>query len=163
MKKIFPLFAVLLLVAIIFSSCIRDNCGGVSCQNEGVCVQGTCACLSGYEGDNCEKWWTDKFDGKWKVTDVNGSLTQTYDLNIVSSLKDTFLIFGLVDSIDTDTVYCIRKSYYAFDILAKTMVDTTKKIESGSGTINKENNTVTGLYSFAFGDSVVATKFTWAR
>lgn len=161
MKKQWYILASLLIVVLSLSACIRDNCGNTVCQNEGVCVQGNCACVQGYEGDNCEKLWTDKFDGVWTASDETEGLLHGYDLTIVSSLKDTFLVLGLVDSVDT--VYCVRKSRYVFDMLTKTLPDTTQKITSGSGTINETHTSVTGLYSFAYGDSVVATKFTWAK
>ena len=42
-------------IAIIYSSCSKDKCKGVSCQN-GVksCIDGTCQCPAGYAGNFCE-------------------------------------------------------------------------------------------------------------
>ncbi len=40
--------------AIIYSSCTKDRCKNVACQNGGTCVNGYCSCPSGYEGDHCE-------------------------------------------------------------------------------------------------------------
>ena len=46
---------VCLFVAVIYSSCSKDNCKNVSCQN-GVtaCLNGTCICPTGYTGNFCE-------------------------------------------------------------------------------------------------------------
>lgn len=59
MKKINTVFAPLLslcmLAAIIFTSCTKDNCKGVLCQNGGTCMQGSCQCPTGYYGNFCEQ------------------------------------------------------------------------------------------------------------
>lgn len=36
------------------TSCNKDRCNNVTCQNGGTCVNGYCSCPTGYEGDNCE-------------------------------------------------------------------------------------------------------------
>ncbi len=40
--------------AIVYSSCTKDRCSNVTCQNGGSCVNGYCSCPSGWEGDHCE-------------------------------------------------------------------------------------------------------------
>ena len=39
---------------VIYSSCKKDPCSGVTCQNGGACNGGSCTCLSGYSGSRCE-------------------------------------------------------------------------------------------------------------
>ena len=38
----------------IYTSCNKDRCSNVTCQNGGACVNGFCSCTYGYEGDHCE-------------------------------------------------------------------------------------------------------------
>ena len=38
----------------IYTSCNKDRCSNVACQNGGTCVNGYCSCPTGYEGDHCE-------------------------------------------------------------------------------------------------------------
>ena len=40
--------------AIVYSSCKKDPCSGVNCQNGGACSNGSCVCPSGYSGSFCE-------------------------------------------------------------------------------------------------------------
>ena len=39
---------------IIYTSCKKDPCSGVTCQNGGSCDNGSCTCLSGYSGTYCQ-------------------------------------------------------------------------------------------------------------
>ena len=56
MKKIIlvGLFALTCLISLIYSSCKKDACSGVNCQNGGACSGGKCVCPSGYIGTYCE-------------------------------------------------------------------------------------------------------------
>lgn len=40
--------------ATIYTSCKKDPCKGVNCQNGGACSNGKCSCPSGYGGNFCE-------------------------------------------------------------------------------------------------------------
>lgn len=40
--------------AVLYSSCKKDACSGVTCQNQGTCSGGKCTCPTGYSGDHCE-------------------------------------------------------------------------------------------------------------
>ena len=50
----------LLLPLSILTSCKKDLCQGVVCQNGGTCLNGLCSCPTGYEGPACEKEKTPK-------------------------------------------------------------------------------------------------------
>lgn len=50
MKKLLLLLSIVMLT---FSSC-KDKCDDVNCDNDGICVDGTCNCLPGFSGENCE-------------------------------------------------------------------------------------------------------------
>lgn len=47
------ILSILFLLLIIFSSCSDITCEG-GCYNAGVCVEGECVCLKGYEGKYCQ-------------------------------------------------------------------------------------------------------------
>ncbi|MES2701317.1 MAG: calcium-binding EGF-like domain-containing protein [Bacteroidota bacterium] len=40
--------------AVLYSSCSKDACKDVVCQNGGTCADGNCTCATGYEGTRCE-------------------------------------------------------------------------------------------------------------
>lgn len=46
---------------ILIYSCKNDPCQKTICYNQGGCIEGKCSCLDGFEGDSCEKQWSDKF------------------------------------------------------------------------------------------------------
>lgn len=66
------LLSVALIGSVTFTSCNRDECKDVVCQNGGVCNEddGSCTCATGYEGALCT---TKSFLGSWKGNDVCGS------------------------------------------------------------------------------------------
>lgn len=68
------------------SSCNKDKCKDVTCQNGGVCDGGNCTCLIGYEGTNCETKSRDKFIKTWTASDLQaGASTPTaYSATIVA-------------------------------------------------------------------------------
>ena len=67
MKKILlpSIVAIICLISVIYSSCIKNACLGVSCQNGGYCSSGSCVCPTGYSGNNCE------YDACYSVTCQN--------------------------------------------------------------------------------------------
>ena len=71
MKKSFRNIALSALItiggfsAITYTSCTKDECKDVVCQNGGTCVSGNCSCPTGYEGSNCQSLSTAKFIKTW--------------------------------------------------------------------------------------------------
>ncbi|GAA4465367.1 hypothetical protein GCM10023093_17440 [Nemorincola caseinilytica] len=66
------LFGVLVALSVSFvafysTSCSKDQCGAVTCQNKGVCFQGVCNCIYlGTGGPNCEHVYRDMFSGLYE-------------------------------------------------------------------------------------------------
>jgi len=55
--KTFLLTALLTLFAfsaVLYTSCHKDKCSGVTCYNGGACNNGNCLCPTGYYGSKCE-------------------------------------------------------------------------------------------------------------
>ncbi len=55
--------------AITYTSCNKDECKDVVCQNGGTCNEGNCDCPTGYEGTSCETKSVTKFVGTWAVSE----------------------------------------------------------------------------------------------
>lgn len=68
--------------AITYTSCNKDECKDVVCQNGGTCVSGTCTCPTGYEGTNCETLSRDKFVGKYVGTEICTIGTDSYTMEL---------------------------------------------------------------------------------
>jgi hypothetical protein len=48
---------------VLISSCEKDSCSNLTCQNGGACSSGFCHCTSGYEGAECEILTAQRFYG----------------------------------------------------------------------------------------------------
>ena len=55
--------------AVLYTSCSKDACKDVTCQNGGTCSDGNCTCVTGYEGTNCETASRTKFIKQWSASD----------------------------------------------------------------------------------------------
>lgn len=77
--------------AITYTSCNKDLCKDVVCQNGGTCQEadGSCTCKTGYEGTTCEKKVNAKFVGTWAVAETCGGTTQpSYQVVITADATD---------------------------------------------------------------------------
>lgn len=71
--------------AVIYASCSKDACKGVSCLNKGACNSGICSCPTGIGGSNCEKIYRKSYAFVYKgiatyniiSADSNNTLTFT--------------------------------------------------------------------------------------
>lgn len=81
--------AVFVFSTITLSSCKRDKCKTVSCQNGSSCEKetGSCNCLPGFEGSMCEVTTREKYIGTWNV-DEHGTISgrNNYVVKIEKSL-----------------------------------------------------------------------------
>lgn len=62
-------------VVLVSMSCNKDKCKAIVCAHSGVCNGGSCTCLAGYEGSNCETIARDKFKGNWQVLEKGSATT----------------------------------------------------------------------------------------
>ena len=68
---------------VIYTSCSKDACKGVTCQNGGTCSGGNCTCVVGYGGTNCEIIYRTTY-------------TNTYQGNGTDNTGGTYTNFRLV-------------------------------------------------------------------
>lgn len=61
--------------ATLYTSCNKDKCKDVVCQNGGTCSDGNCTCVTGYSGTNCETVYRTSYVNTYKgnATDNAGN------------------------------------------------------------------------------------------
>lgn len=64
--------------AVLYTACHKDHCTNVKCLNKGVCDNGNCICLTGYEGPRCDTLSRNKFVGTFNGHDICHPLTDTF-------------------------------------------------------------------------------------
>ena len=135
------------------AGCIDDKCGTVVCANEGICVDGKCTCLVGYEGAACETAWVDRLTGKWNANDGflrdTTNTRVTYDIQLLSleSYPDSFLVEGLSDSFENIKGY--RTTMSEFNLQPEQVLDSFVTIKNGKGKLSASGE-ITGLYTFRY-------------
>ena len=66
-------FFILSLGILFLFSCSKENtasCDDVICEGNTTCVNGTCVCEEGYEGEDCDTYSRDKFIANWSGSDT---------------------------------------------------------------------------------------------
>ena len=167
MKKLSILTAGILIVfslAIVtfYTSC-TDPCKDVTCLNAGTCVDGTCNCASGYEGDDCGTEVRTKFKGTWTASDACSlSGTGSYSVN-VSSGSGIFdvKITNVWNAFVNATNATISGSTIS---IASQAPDNDGFTVSGTGTINTTGNSIAWQYTVSDGTGAtdVCTS-TWSK
>lgn len=71
--------------AVVYTSCNKDECKDVVCQNGGTCSGGTCTCATGYEGTNCETKSRDKFVGVYTGSEICTIGTDNYTITMAAN------------------------------------------------------------------------------
>lgn len=66
----------LLSFILMISACKKDLCESTNCLNGGECIDGTCECPEGFEGDNCQI-----SNQMLKSITLNGTLLTTFEYN----------------------------------------------------------------------------------
>jgi hypothetical protein len=171
-QNLYAAIVVLLLAGT--ASCIKDTCKHTVCKNEGVCVQGSCACPSGFEGTDCGEIWHEKFSGSWYADDTYARDTTgkhfKYSIEITGGTADSFVLNGLVDTVNG--IICKRAAVNVFAIEPK-VVDSSISINTGKATL--ANGVITGNYSFRYRtvlqtdtgnrnlDTTITIRTTWTR
>jgi hypothetical protein len=130
--------AMALFGAMTVSSCKKDPCKKVTCQNGGVCQDGNCKCNLPWEGSRCEVDARDKFVGSWRGTINCGGSPREMTFSITKSSTTPNRI--LIDN----EIYGELTSSSTFDIPNQTFdMDGTATTISGRGNLNGNQLTLT--------------------
>lgn len=70
---------------VLYTSCNKDACKDVTCQNGGTCNDGKCTCTTGYEGTNCETKSRDKFVGVYTGSEICSVGTDNYSITLTAN------------------------------------------------------------------------------
>jgi hypothetical protein len=79
------LLTVSAFTAVLYTSCSKDACKGVTCNNGGTCSGGNCTCTTGYEGTNCQTVSRDKFIGSYTGTEICTVGTDNYTVTLATN------------------------------------------------------------------------------
>ncbi len=151
MKSIFKAFFTVAVLAAVttISSCVKDECADVVCQNGGTCVSGNCDCTAGYEGTLCETQERAKFIGTYTATDNPGSLV--YSVSIGNGTNITAVVISS-DFSDDYFVNSINATVSGKTItIARQEPDNDDYFVEGTGTFNTSTNTITWTYKIIDG------------
>ncbi len=146
--------------AVLYTSCSKDACKGVTCNNGGTCSGGTCTCTTGYEGSDCSTLSRAKFVKSWSASDLitGGSTPLSYTANIAAGTGSdvTQVIIGNSFSDNFFTVGPITATVTGSTITIPSQnPDGNKYAVSGTGTL--ANNIITWSYTIK-NDSTSATQ-----
>lgn len=167
MKKLSILTAGILMVfslAIVtfYTSC-TDPCKDVTCLNAGTCVDGTCNCASGYDGDDCGTEIRAKFKGSWSAGDgcsITGS--NAYVVNVSSG---TSILEVKITNVWNAFANSVNATVNGNTIsIPNQEPDNDGYTVSGQGTISADGQSITWSYTISdgLGLSDVCTS-TWTK
>jgi hypothetical protein len=137
---------------VLYTSCSKDECKGVTCQNGGTCSGGNCTCATGYEGTNCEKQARSKFIKAWAASDVPvasapaiAPYSAVISASTTSSAVTDVVIGGFSANYFTNAV---KASVSGNTItIASQQPDNDGYAVSGTGTYNTATNKIDWTYS----------------
>jgi hypothetical protein len=112
---------------LLYSSCVKNECGAVTCLNDGECTGGICKCVTGTDGANCEVVYRKTYAGVYKGVPPDDPNSDTTNSLIFSASDDT-TNYNLMDVTWVDTA-------------ARTVV--TLPIELSNNTSGGSNFTIT--------------------
>jgi hypothetical protein len=112
--------------AVLYTSCSKDACKGVTCINNGTCSGGTCSCPSGAGGNNCQTIY------RILYTMPNGTYTGLGAKDTGSIAPDSAT---MVFSVPQDTIYTN---------MTLVITDSANKILGASFPITLTNNSASG-------------------
>lgn len=174
MKKIknLALSAILSIAVISVSmiSCTPDACKDVVCNNGGVCTDGSCECVSGYEGTDCSTLSATKFLGTnnasatYAFNDASNASCGTYTGNMsiaLSSTDDTKLIITNLGGFGSSTTVTATVDGTTLTIATQQIQGASANTISGTGTYS--NGVITGSYTNNDGSSTCTYNFTWTK
>ncbi len=133
--------------AITYTSCNKDNCKDVVCQNGGTCnsTDGSCSCATGYEGTTCGTLSRDKFVGVYTGTETCTVGSDNYTLTLTANSDAIKLTLTNLYN-EGFTATCTMTGTNTFSFTGSNTTTTTVDY-SGTGTLT--DNTITIAYTIS--------------
>jgi len=135
--------------AVTYTSCNKDECKDVVCQNGGTCNDGNCACATGYEGTTCGEEVRAKVLKTWTAKDT--------DVSDNSSLPTYSAIISKGTGVTDVLISKLSDSYFTKDVKG-TITGTTVTIPSQ--TPDNDNYKVEGTLSYNSTDKTITATYT---
>ena len=145
MKEIRSILLIGVFALTLLSSC-GDKCDDVTCQNDGICNDGTCECLVGFEGENCELFTRDKILGNFDLSttcDDGSTPTDGWGIGASASAFNEVLInnfhqpaFNIIATITNDDALVIEEQFISSQGIGYTFTGTGTFEENGNVTID---------------------------
>ncbi len=137
--------------AITYTSCNKDECKDVVCQNGGTCNEGTCSCTTGYTGTNCENAYASELPGTYSGTETCQPPVVSDDWSstlTVSSNDKTRIIIANFGNSGANVTGQVDKNAI---ILDETTIggNTVKGTGTVAGNVITVNYTMSGVVSYS--------------
>lgn len=101
--------------AVLYTSCTKDKCKDVTCQNGGTCSDGKCTCPTGYEGTNCETLSRAKFIGTYVGSEICATGTDNYSISLAANSDNLKLTYSnLYNNTPSITATCTMAATDSF-------------------------------------------------
>lgn len=141
--------------AVTYTSCNKDECKDVVCENGGTCSGGNCNCLSGYEGNKCEIVSAEAILGTYTATEtcqppITGG---SWSSNITQSSNDeTRIVISNFGASGTNVTAHVNRNAITLDA-----TDILGNEVTGTGTINDDEITINYNLGTAFSCTMTMT------
>ena len=148
MKKSFRNIALSALItiggftAITYTSCTKDECKDVVCNNGGTCVSGNCSCPTGYEGSNCSTFSRDKILGVYTGSETCTIGTDNYTITLSSNSDNVKLTLTNLYN-QNFTAICTMTGATTFNFSGTQGTGGTTTTFTGTGSVSGSQLTVT--------------------
>lgn len=147
--------------AVLYSSCSKDACKGVTCLNKGACGSGVCSCPTGVGGKNCEfiyrKSYANTYKGiaRWDIIHNDPDNTLAFNIPNDTSLTHMTLVWTNPGSpiISLPVVITNSSDNGSNFTISSTPIDTF--VYSGTGSVNAATASLVLTKSHPNGNPIV--------
>ena len=151
-----------LIGGFMFLQACNDECEGVTCNNGGVCDDGTCQCDEGYTGSSCDDEQRAGLVGTW----IGNSIcdTEPATATTVIILEGTSVSEIVLTQVGIENLNATITGVNTFDI--EPFIDTTGSLDIttiGNGSINENGQVVINYNQEVEGIVVETCVFTGAQ
>jgi hypothetical protein len=153
MKKVKSLIAIVFLAfgMFVINAC-SDPCKDVTCQNGGVCDEGTCNCAPGFEGEECATAMNAKFIGSYNVARTCGSgFSGNYTNQVTAGSAANIITFSNLGNFNTPALLSVGVN--GTEVSSTDVTDTYGRKFTVNGSMNSTNTTMSLTYTVVFTDA----------